>query len=269
MPNTQANSFIDQFTTEIHNAFQQTESKLVGAVRCHRNIVGSTYQFQTLGAVTANTKARNAAVTGLDPAHAKVPVTLADYYAPIYLDKLDEIKTNLNLRQDYVNASVGAINRALDDIIITAATAGTTTTTTTAGGMTYAKIVEALTYLNTNNVDETDRFLVLSPAALGHMLSEIKLTSSDYASLQAVMSGQISQALGFKWIMSSRLPIATTTRTCFAYNKSAVGLAVGQDVTTEVNYIPEKASWLVNSMLSAGAVMIDNAGLVEIAVTEP
>ena len=46
------------------------------------------------------------------------------------------------------------------------------------------------------------------------------------------------------------------------------GHGIGADVTTEINYIPEKVSNLVNSFLSMGAVLIDNEGVEELIVNE-
>ena len=64
------------------------------------------------------------------------------------------------------------------------------------------------------------------------------------------------------------LPLATGVRTNYAFHKSAIGLAESLGPKTEINYVPQKTSWLVNCMYSAGSVGIDNAGIVEIACTE-
>jgi hypothetical protein len=45
-------------------------------------------------------------------------------------------------------------------------------------------------------------------------------------------------------------------------------MASGQDITTEMNYLPEKVSNLITSYFSAGAVMIDNDGAIECQITE-
>ena len=50
----------------------------------------------------------------------------------------------------------------------------------------------------------------------------------------------------------------------FAYHTSAVGLGVNQDVTTEVNYVAEKVAHLATSMMSMGAVAIDDNGIYEV-----
>ncbi len=74
--------------------------------------------------------------------------------------------------------------------------------------------------------------------------------------------------LGFMWMTHSGLPGASGIRKCFAYHRSAVGLASGQDVSTEVNYIPEKAAHLVTSMMSQGSVLIDANGTYEVQIKE-
>ena len=44
--------------------------------------------------------------------------------------------------------------------------------------------------------------------------------------------------------------------------------AVNMAQKTEVNYVPEKTSFLVNSMFSAGAISIDGEGIVEVTCRE-
>jgi hypothetical protein len=45
-------------------------------------------------------------------------------------------------------------------------------------------------------------------------------------------------------------------------------MAVGIDQKTEINYVPEKTSFLVNGMMKAGAVAIDTTGIVKVQATE-
>jgi hypothetical protein len=45
-------------------------------------------------------------------------------------------------------------------------------------------------------------------------------------------------------------------------------MAVNMNQKTEINYVPEKTSFLVNSMFSAGSVSIDGDGIVEITCRE-
>jgi hypothetical protein len=92
------------------------------------------------------------------------------------------------------------------------------------------------------------------------------VTSSDYNSVKALMSGEMDTWMGFKWhIIESRseggLP-GTSTIEGFAWHKSAIGLAIGIDIKSEVNYIAQKTSWLCNGVMKAGAISRDGDGSV-------
>ncbi len=263
------NAFITQWSDEVKQAYQQKGSKLRSAVRTVSGVTGSTHKFHTLGAVVANSKTRDADITPLNPAQGTATATLADKYAGIYLDKLDQQKTNADFRRENVQASASALGRATDDLIVTAMDASNTSITTTAGGLTFAKILEAVEALNTSDVPMEDRFLVIGAKQLTEALNISTLTSADYMSIKGIMTGEIGQALGFNWIMSTRLTLGSPAiRNCYAINKQGLGLAVGADVTTEVNYVPEKVSYLVNSFMSMGAVTIENTGVRQVQCNE-
>lgn len=264
-------AFVQQWSAEVHNAYAQSGSKLREAVRSVSGVVGATHTFHTLGTVNATTKARDADVTPLNPAQGTVTVTLADRYAPIYLDTLDAVKTNADIRKDYVKVSADALGRETDKLIIAAADASNTPIATAAGGLTFPKLLEALEALNSKDIPMEDRFIVIGAKQLSEALQITELTSGDYQAIRAVMNGEISSALGFNWVMSNQLTLTAGTpdsRGCYAIAKSALGLAIGQDVTTEVNYIPEKASTLVNSFMSMGAATIDVEGVIAIPCDE-
>jgi hypothetical protein len=115
--------------------------------------------------------------------------------------------------------------------------------------------------------------VVISAEGLENLLGETPVTSSDFNAVKALYDGEISHWLGFEIIvMEDRaeggLPIAATVRTCYAYHKPAVGLAVGIDKQTAVDWIAHKTSWLANGFYTAGAVAIDAEGIVEIETTE-
>ena len=70
----------------------------------------------------------------------------------------------------------------------------------------------------------------------------------------------ITLFLGFKIFSTA----AITAGKNMVYHTTAVGLGIGADVSTEINYIPEKVSHLATSMMSMGAVVIDNNGIFEL-----
>lgn len=263
-------AFIKKYSDDVHHLASQTESKLMGKTRVHRNVGGATYDFHKMAGLTAATRASgsSAEVTGLDAASTVVTATLADFEVPIYAQKFDLLKTNVDAVKEYQVETVSAINRKIDNVIITAMAGATTTLPTTAGGLTYAKLLEAVTFFNTNDVAQEDRIFVLSPKALSEALAITQLTSSDYMQIQAVMNAGIGQALGMNWIMSSMLPLNVAARTCFAFNKKSVGVAMGKEVSTEINYIPQRVSTLINTTVSLGAVVIDNLQIAKMTTNE-
>jgi hypothetical protein len=64
------------------------------------------------------------------------------------------------------------------------------------------------------------------------------------------------------------LPKASADRTVFAFHRDSVGMAIGLNQTSRVDYIAEKTSFLVASMFSAGSVAIDSEGIVKITCAE-
>jgi hypothetical protein len=64
------------------------------------------------------------------------------------------------------------------------------------------------------------------------------------------------------------LPVASSERKLWAFHRDAIGYGEGIAPRTEINYIPEKTSWLVNAVFSAGAIAIDAEGIVEVQTTD-
>jgi hypothetical protein len=48
----------------------------------------------------------------------------------------------------------------------------------------------------------------------------------------------------------------------------AVGMAIGQDMRTEVSYLPRETTWFVNGLFFAGATVVDNRGFFKIFCNE-
>ena len=127
MANTIDQAFIKQFESEVHMAYQRMGSKLRGTVRT-TNVTGSSARFQVIGKGTASTKSRNGDVTTMELAHTYVEATMADKYAAEYIDKLDELKININERQAVAQSAAAALGRKTDEIITTAMDAGANST---------------------------------------------------------------------------------------------------------------------------------------------
>ena len=97
-------AFIKQFEREVHEAYQRQGSKLRNTVRTIGNVNGSSAVFQKIGTGTASTKAIDGVVPVMNLAHSSVEVTLQDFYAGDWIDRLGELKINIDERQVIANA---------------------------------------------------------------------------------------------------------------------------------------------------------------------
>jgi hypothetical protein len=99
------------------------------------------------------------------------------------------------------------------------------------------------------------------------------VTSADFNTVRALVSGELNTFLGFTFhTIGDRaeggLPVASSERKLWFFHRDAIGYAEGIAPRTEINYIPEKTSWLVNAVFSAGAITIDAEGIVEVQTTD-
>ena len=263
-----------QFDAEVKHAFAGA-GKLRDTVRVRTGVVGDTHNFRTMGKGTAAARGTTQSdVTAMDVSHAKVACTLGNYVAPEYTDIFDAAEVNFDERTELAGTIAGALGRRVDQLIIDALEAVTSPPAIANGGtnMTLGKITEAASKLNDAGVPMDGRVMVCS-AAIEKMMNDTTITSADYNALRVLMSGEVNSFMGFEWKMietrsEGGLVIASNIRSCWAYHKSAVGLAVGIDVSTEVNYVPEKVSWLSLGKVKAGAVVVDKTGTVQVDIDE-
>jgi hypothetical protein len=83
--------------------------------------------------------------------------------------------------------------------------------------------------------------------------------------VRALVSGQIDSYLGFKVIVSTRLPVAANIRSAFAWHKDRMGLAILLEKSVEIDRRPDKNNSLqVLLKLTAGSVRIEEQGVVQI-----
>ena len=265
MANTIDQAFIKQFETEVHMAYQRMGSKLRNTIRS-TNVSGSTARFQKIGTGSASTKSRNGNVSPMELVHTNVEVSMSDYYAAEYIDKLDELKTNINERQAVTQSAAAALGRKTDELIIAAMDAGANSTQIhdTGSALAKADLLSLFETMGTADVPEDgQRYLAMSPAGYADLFAINEFASSDFVGPQNLpFAGGMTmkEFLGFKIFSTS----AVAGGKNFAYHTTAVGIGVNSDVQTEVNYVAEKVSHLATSMMSMGAVAIDDNGIYEV-----
>lgn len=280
---------VHAYTQEVHRLVAQRATLLRGAVRVAGNVRGKTYNFERLGASDlAAISSRHAATTILDPVHSRRRATMSDRGGAIILDKQDEVKMIVTPENDYASNHADSINRFYDDLIVSAlggsatAVAADDTTSSVAlpaaqiiaeagtAGLTYAKVNAAVKILNKNNVPYEDRYAAISPDGLEDLLNTTQATSSDFTDLKAIQSGRLQGTwMGFKWIVSTRLPFTTPKRTCYFWQKRAVGLAIAMDKYTSVSIRHDlNDATQIYAAVTAGAVRIEEELVVAVEIDE-
>jgi hypothetical protein len=267
-----------QFDSEVKHAFQSS-GKLRDTVTIRNGVVADIYKFRAMGKGLANQKATSADVVAMGVSHSLISCTLANWNAPEYTDIFDSAEVLFDERQELAQTIAGALGRRLDQLILDALDAATPAASIASGSaaLTLTKIIQTGKELNDKGVPSGDRHFVTSAAGMEDLLGDSTITSADYNNVRALMAGDIDTFMGFKFhTIESRteggLDVVTaagvSTREGFGYHKSALGLAVGIDLKTEVNYVAQKTSWLCNGLMKAGAVARDGNGIVSVKWVE-
>ena len=271
------NAFVTLFDEEVKQAYQG-EALLRGTMRTRSGVQGNTVKFPKIGKGVATVRVPQTDVTPLNVTYSQVTATMTDYIAAEYSDIFHQSHVNFDERRELVQVVSKSIARRMDQLCIDALNAASSPSTVATGiggaasNMNIDKLRAAAKALNEKNVPAEGRHLLMHSSQLDALLGETETTSSDFASVRALVRGEINSFMGFNIItMGDRdeggVP-KPSTRSCFAWHQDSMGYAESMSQKSEVNYIPEKTSFLVSSMFSAGAVAIDDEGIVKISCTE-
>lgn len=272
------NAAIASYDSQVKLAYQGA-GKLRSYSRLKTGVVGQQHAFRRMGAAIAYQQtASNDVITPNDTSHAKIFATLTNWRVGDYTDLFDQAETTVDERAELATNHSLALGRAEDQLIINALDAATNLAGTvdedfggTNTGVTADKLRRAKRYLVAQGADG-DHIFLINAAGMETALAETEVTSSDYQTMKALVDGTLkdSKAFGFTFkIIEDRveggLPsVSANIRQCFAYDKQAVGLAVGIEPNARVDFIPERNSWLSQATLKAGAAVIDAKGVVEV-----
>ena len=293
MADTQANVYAQAYAANIMQLAQQKYSKLMPIVYLKPNVRGKTFFQDQIGKWSMSTKgSRNVQTPNNDPNLARRMATMVDYHDARLLDRGDELRMLSDPRSAYTIAAAQALARRIDtevanSILATAksgetggtnVTLGTTsisahvnptgTTTGTAATLTFARVRNAKRVLDLEDVEMEDRYAVVSPSALDHILNTTQATSSDYAAVKALVRGDMDTWLGFKWIVSTNLSSSGTLTSCFFMQRYALALAMSAEPIVRTDERQDLSySWQVYYELNIGTVRLEEARVVQMDTT--
>jgi len=273
-----SNAFVTLFDSEVKQAYQGQRA-LAGLTR-ERTVEGSTVKFPKIGKGTASIRVPQTDVVPMSTTYSQVTATMEDYIAAEYSDIFNQAKVNFQDRAELVQVVSGAIGRRMDQVVIDAlaASSGTNTVSNDIGGtdtnLNVAKLRAAKKAMDAKNVPAEGRVIIAHANNMDSLLAETAVTSSDFNTVKALVTGEVNTFLGFRFVSlgdrdEGGLAIdGSSDRIVYAFHRDAMGLGIGMGQTSRVDYIPEKTSFLVASMFSAGSVAIDAEGITKITCRE-
>ena len=283
-------AFVQQYSSNVSMLAQQMGSRLRSSVDVE-TINGKFAFFDQIGVTAAQVRStRHGNTPQINTPHSRRRVGLADYEWADLIDDQDKVRLLVDPTSNYAKAAAAAMGRAMDDVVIAAfnASADTDETGSTAvalpstskfstadqaDGLTIAKLLAAKEFFDGGDVDPSiPRYFVCGSKQIQDLLGTTQVTSSDFNTVKALASGDVDTFLGFKFILSNRLPMDGTNtddRLCFAYTQDAVKLAVGKDITAKIDVRPDKSyATQVYTCMSIGATRMEETKVFQVPCDE-
>lgn len=296
-------AFVLEYGSNVYMLSQQKGSRLRPYVR-QESIKGKAKAFDRIGEQTAILKSgRHSDTPQMDTPHSRRWCYLADYHTGDLIDDLDKIRILNEPTSEYVIAAMWALGRSMDDVIIDAADATAVTGEEQDGTSAHPnsqKIAAndgvALTNLNVrtliqvkslfgqNDVDEEiPLHMAVTQSQLDSLLQDDQVTNADYATVKALVKGEINSFMGFTFHRTQRLDNQASTlsanpatgavgsgagdvngsRKCIAWAQDGLILGVGQDMKARISERPDKAYAVQTyASMSLGAVRMEEEKVV-------
>ena len=286
MSNQITTAFVQQYSNNVQMLSQQKGSLLRNTVDSE-TIVGKNAFFEQVGqAVAQKRTTRHADTPQIDTPHSRRRVSMVDYEYADLIDKQDQVRTLIDPTSSYAQAAAFALGRSMDDEIIASvsgnAFSGETGSSTVplpsaqkitesgTDGLTLAKLRSAKEKFDSASVDPSiQRYLVVGPNQISDLLNTTQVTSSDFNTVKALVNGEINQFLGFTFVTSNRLSIASSKRLCLAYAGDGIKLALGQDIMTRIDERSDKGyATQVYVCMTMGATRMEEEKVVTIEAHE-
>lgn len=279
-------SFVKQFNDTVDHLAQQMSERFRNAVRFEGGITGEEAYFDQLApteAVERTTRHSDTPLVNSDWRRRRV--SMRDWEWADLVDKPDKLKQIINPESPMAQSAGMAFARRIDKLIIDNANAtsntgkeGGTPVVLPSGqkivhgsaGLTKAKMIAANKILDQNEAPKEDRFIAVSAEQIEDLLNLTEVTSSDFATVKALVEGSVDTWLGFKFIRTEQLNVdATPSRLVLAWQKTGLLLALALEPTTRITERADKSySNQVFMSMGIGSTRMEEEKLVQIACNE-
>jgi hypothetical protein len=224
--------------------------------------------FQKMGKGSATQKQRHGVIPPMNLPHSTVSVTVEDWFAGEWVDDLDQLRINHDELMVAQESGAAALGRKTDEIIIDDALSQTTSThdeTTNGITLSWAQELREL-YGNGEVPDDGQRMAVIGWEQWTQLMNIEQFVNMDYIGQDQLpyQGGMTAKRwLSFMWVPFSGLKQggASGRKECYTYHKNAAAHAIGQDVSTNMQYYNERDSTFALNKMQMGACLIDAEGV--------
>lgn len=271
---------VKKFEAEAIQTFQESDMELRNYCRV-KNITGAqSVQFNVIGTGVAYERTSiQTPIPVMDVAHTPKTATVKNYAASELTDIFLNNQVGFDERKELVDVITAALHRRAEQVVIDALDAASITNTVAnnISGSTDNLTIEALnesSRLLGSKVPKDGRIFLCHDDGFYHLLLEADVKTIDTNMVKPLADGKLPYMHGF--VMK---PIADRTeggltidgsndRTNYAWQKSAVGLAINMEPRITIDWEPSFGAHRVTGWLSAGAVVIQEAGVVKVTTRE-
>lgn len=278
-------TFVYQFRDNVILLSQQRGSKLRAHVR-EEESQGIKHFFDRIAATDVVEKTtRHQDTPQIDTIHDRRAVGMRDFGWSDLIDREDRIRQLIEPTSPMVRSAVMAMGRKIDNLILVSAIGnaesgqfgGTTVAFDTTNfqivhgsvGLTVDKVRQAARIMDESDVMPEDRFFAISPQGKEDLLADSEVTSSDFVTSKPLETGMIGNFMGFQFIIHTGLALSSTTRSCVAFARDGIGLALGAEITVDVDRRSDK--WNAQQILitwSGNATRVEDPMVIEVQITE-
>jgi hypothetical protein len=310
-------AMVDKFSANVMHLAQQKESRLFQYCRKEVQNAESSF-YDRIGQRKARRKeGRHSDVVYTDTPHSRRMVVMDDYYDSDLVDQEDKIRVIMEPASEYLKAIGSSLGRQMDEVIIDFALGnafggnkGTESValplaqkivahngTATAAIAMNVRTLRAVRkkFRQNEAVDPKEQIIfACSAQVIDDLLGTTEVTSSDFATVKALVQGDVDTFMGFTFVQLELLPFNVGTvsfnnttgqavnsggagtvadgsaRRSFAFTANRCLLcATGRMVKGRIDEIPGKHyAWQVYGAMSIGGTRMEEVQVVEVLSLE-
>ena len=273
-------AFQTQYRDEFIAGFEQSQSLLRDTVTTEAVIKGNTAVFLVAdsGGAEASTRGVDGLITARADDLTQNSCTLREWHDLVRKTGFNVFGSQGNQREIMQKTSMAVINRKIDDLVIDILDSTTVTIGSTSTIPDVALFQHARVKLSNASVPwDSNITLLAQPSFLSYLEEAPEFASAEYVEVRPYAGSDQNPSwrdkpMAYKWrntliIEHPNLPgKGTTAEVSFLYHKSAVGHAIDvSGIQTPVGYDEEHDYSFARCSAFMGAVMLQTAGVVEIA----